>query len=84
MTTFDIMREIAQERDRQILKGYDAAHDDQHTHREIIAAPGWGVVDRLAAMFVSDADYRERLVEAAAQIIAEIERVDRANAEQEG
>lgn len=76
---------ILAERERQISKGYDAAHDDQHVHREIICAPHWGVFDRILLWSdKGDEGYRRSLIEAAAMIVAEIERVDRANAKQEG
>lgn len=73
---------IAAERERQITKGYDAAHDDLHKGGEIVTAD-WGARARIEAAIkaVSSGDspaYKELLAEAAAQCVAEIERVERA------
>lgn len=87
-----ILSEIAAERGRQIAKGYDAAHDDQHTDGELATAAGLialsdydlivddGPADTLAAVVLDrHDDERERLIIAAAMIVAEIERLDRAS-----
>ncbi len=79
--------QIRVERQKQIAAGYDAAHDDLHAHREIISAP-WGALCRLEEAFGSnfavpgycESPYRDRLIQVAAMIVAEIERVDRAAA----
>lgn len=88
-----ILAEIAAERERQISKGYTPEHDDQHTQGEIGIAGGLVAVGDydLAGEF-SDLgglwaerilhrhdDERERLIIAAALIVAEIERLDRAS-----
>lgn len=73
-----VLDEIADERIRQINKGYDAAHDDQHTKREIIYERGWGVVSQLHyAIGLKGMDYRRKLIVVAALIVAEIDRLDR-------
>lgn len=81
---------IADERLRQIGKGYDAAHDDRHVAGEIISAT-WGASARLwdAQECVVSGDiagYKKYLIQAAAQIVAEYGRVERvaAPAKQEG
>ncbi len=81
---------IADERLRQIGKGYDAAHDDRHVAGEIISAT-WGASARLwdaqeCAVSGDIAGYKKYLVQAAAQIVAEYGRVERAAApaKQEG
>lgn len=64
------------ERHRQVAKGYDAAHDDQHRDREIIVDPIWGAYVRLDnALGINDpASYQRELIQVAAMIVAEIER----------
>lgn len=81
---------IADERLRQIRKGYDAAHDDRHVAGEIISAT-WGASARLwdaqeCAVSGDIAGYKKYLIQAAAQIVAEYGRVERAAApaKQEG
>lgn len=79
---------IIAERARQISVGYDAAHDDKHRGGEIINAV-WGAKDRLQAAIergrAGDVDgYNRYLVEAAAQMAAEVERVLRATATETG
>ncbi|MFK3847884.1 hypothetical protein ACI2J5_00090 [Agrobacterium pusense] len=81
---------IADERLRQIGKGYDAAHDDRHVAGEIISAT-WGASARLwdaqeCAVSGDIAGYKKYLIQAAAQIVAEYGRVERAAApaKQEG
>jgi hypothetical protein len=73
---------IAAERQRQISKGYDDAHDDSHTSGEIVLAE-WGVRARIEAAINAGRSgdgpaYKELLTEAAAQCVAEIDRIDRA------
>ncbi|MBB3396841.1 hypothetical protein [Rhizobium sp. BK060] len=78
---------IVAERYRQIAKGYDDAHDDKHRGGEIIWAE-WGVIARLNDAMNTSAGsvehYKRLLTQAAAQIVAEIKRVDRAAAMSEG
>ncbi|NEI60969.1 hypothetical protein [Rhizobium leguminosarum] len=73
---------IAAERERQVAKGYDAAHDDTHAGGEIIWSE-WGAVarinDALHTSSGSTEHYTRLLTQAAAQIAAEIERVERAS-----
>lgn len=75
---------IANERLRQIGKGYDAAHDDRHVAGEIISAT-WGASARLwdaqeCSVSGDIAGYKKYLIQAAAQIVAEYGRVERAAA----
>ncbi|MCP2134541.1 hypothetical protein J2S28_001593 [Rhizobium sp. SLBN-94] len=85
-----VMASIAEERKRQIAKGYNVSHDDAHDTYEIIDA-SWGAAARInmARSFRDQhniSGYKAALVQAAAQIVAEIERLDRAAApaKQEG
>lgn len=75
-STGDVGGLIERERERQIAKGYDAAHDDQHRDREIIVDPNWGAYVRLDnALGINDpATYQRELIQVAAMIISEIER----------
>lgn len=86
-----IYHEIAAERQRQIAKGYDAAHDDDHRLGQIASAAAahalmaspWLVLAKDVYPWTPDglsADTapREHLVMAAAMLVAEIERLDRA------
>lgn len=81
-TRADVLADITAERQRQIAKGYDAAHDDTHTAGAILWRD-WGALARIGPHAVRALregrmdDYRRLLVEAAAQLIAEIERHDR-------
>lgn len=73
---------ISAERERQIAKGYDASHDDEHKGGEIIVAD-WGARARIEAAINAGRSgdspaYKELLAEAAAQCVAEIDRVERA------
>lgn len=75
-------RDVLAERRRQVDKGYDAAHDDEHSKGEIMSAD-WGALARLSGQAFEARrtgrmdDYRRLLVEGAAQVLAEIERIDR-------
>lgn len=77
-----VLSEIAAERRRQITNGWTAEHDDGHRNGEIVSAP-WGANRRASdgavfSMAPHTAQYgRKRLLEAAALIVAEIERLDR-------
>lgn len=74
----DIYAEMQAERAKQIAKGFNAAHDDEHTDGAIITAE-WGALARLqaASTIRSATNRRHGLLQAAAMIVAEIERVDR-------
>jgi hypothetical protein len=90
-----VIEEIAAERTRQIGIGYDAAHDDLHTEGEIaraaaVYAAGGGLF-RVNSLQVpqqvwpyrweyNPKEPRANLVRAAAMLVAEIERLDRAAA----
>lgn len=48
---------IADERDRQLRKGFDSAHDDVHANQEILHAAGWIMNDvDGSATHLSDAE----------------------------
>lgn len=73
---------IAVERERQVAKGYDQTHDDEHRGGEIITAK-WGAIARINAAIDAgrggdSQTYRKFLTQAAAQISAEVDRVARA------
>ena len=80
--------EIREERGRQIKKGYDAKHDDQHTLGQLADAAAhyatcpwtptkteWPFDDE--ATTITDERRKANLVKAAALILAELERLDR-------
>ncbi len=83
-----VLQEVNRERERQIAKGYDAAHDDEHTDGAIAGAAAyyawgkgapdylwpWGEATLPTVSLMAD---RERLLTAAALCVAEIERLDR-------
>lgn len=89
--TEGVLQELMAERDRQIAKGYTIAHDDQHTDGTILQAAEeiihtiqhdrrdvrdqWPHVVRDHAR--EKYDTRQRLIIAAAMLVAEIERIDR-------
>jgi len=69
--TTTVLAEIAAERRWQINdKGWTPEHDDSHSNGELLTA-GWGALARIHA------PTRRSLIEAAALIVAEIERLDR-------
>ena len=70
------VRDVLDERQRQIAKGWTADHDDGHANSEIINE-WFGARERLWKATLKTPPDRQLLVEAAAQVIAEIERVDR-------
>jgi len=102
-----ILDEIAARRQHQIAKGYDAAHDDEHTDASIargaaaLALSAYGNITvradrRRYGMYRGQEDLtfepsqiwpwhngfkpgtpRDALIDAAAMIVAEIERIDR-------
>lgn len=74
-----VLLEIAMRRTRHSVK-YDSEHDDQHTNYELRDAAGaflgahdWPFIEP----FKARPTYRENLIESAALIVAEIERLDR-------
>jgi hypothetical protein len=74
--------DVAAERQRQIAKGYDTAHDDTHIAGELINSL-WGALERIYAaqdrgMSGDVVGYKRYLIQATAQIVAEVERVCRA------
>lgn len=77
--------DILAERDRQkTAKGWTEEHDDAHDNGELIHAT-WGAIRRLndatsltAIRSPAPPEARKLLVEAAALVLAEIERLDRA------
>ncbi len=90
-----VLEEISKERERQILKGFDAQHDDQHDNGEILEAAvkiatgvamgdvtfatnGAQWTGELAQHVCEKWDDKKRLIIAAAMIVAEIERMERA------
>lgn len=75
----DAVRDVLEERQRQIAKGYDAAHDDEHVDCEILTHPIWGIAARAhnARTIMMPLAYRRAVVELAAMSLAEIERLDR-------
>jgi len=74
--------EVLAERQRQIMKGWTVEHDDAHNVGEIITE-AWGALNLLqsAARLYSKpgqvSQQRKLLRQSAAQIIAELERLDR-------
>lgn len=90
-----IIEEVAAERRRQIeAEGWTPKHDDEHANGELAAAAAayinWGAGSRVphgtppaewpwAHSWWKPRDRRHDLVRAAALILAEIERLDRAN-----
>jgi hypothetical protein len=76
-----VLDDIAAKRAHQVAKGWTAAHDDTHDAGELLYA-SWGAEERLdlALKATSSAERRDLLVDAAALIVAEIERHDRAEA----
>ena len=86
-----ILLEVQAERDRQIAKGYDAAHDDEATEGQLAEVAGMVLLSRhtvhgallesrAAADYILNewADFRRRqIIIAMAMGLAEIERLDR-------
>ncbi len=102
--TLDVIREVVDERQRQVNQGYGPAHDDVHRHGGELASAAaahaeWASEQvnclrepgRVPSTFMVGVlwpfqprawvthDPRADLVTAAALIVAEIERIDRAN-----
>ena len=86
-----ILLEVQAERDRQIAKGYDAAHDDEATEGQLAEVAGMVMLSqhsvhgalsqsRAAADYILNEwgeDRRKQLLIAAALLVAEVERLDR-------
>ena len=87
--TREVFRQIEQERQRQISKGYDADHDDAHVCGEIAKAAACyaiaGLGDQVKRKWLwpweeaafKDEGRLKNLVKAAALLVAEIERCAR-------
>jgi len=83
-----VLKEIEAERQRQIDKGFDAKHDDQHVGGELaesaafLTMPGVFLASdqvlECATRVLGRHPRRRCLVVAAAMLVAEIERLDRA------
>lgn len=70
----DVLRDVRQERERQVAKGYTAEHDDEHGVDDLTTF----ALRRLRIDgTVSWPIDRQQLVEAAAVIVATIESIDR-------
>ena len=86
-----ILLEVQAERDRQIAKGYDAAHDDEATEGQLSEVSGMVLLSRhtvhgallesrAAADYILNKwgeDRRRQIIIALAMGLAEIERLDR-------
>ena len=70
--------DVLDRRREQVALGSTPEHDDKHDRGEILRDPHWGASIRLHAV-VADRhpNSRDGLVDVAAMIIAEIERLDR-------
>ena len=91
--TREVFRQIEQERQRQISKGYDADHDDAHVCGEIAKAAACyaiaGLGDQVKRKWLwpweeaafKDEGRLKNLVKAAALLVAEIERCERISEE---
>ena len=91
--TYGVLMEVATERAKQISKGFDASQDDRYTENELVkaanvyalnvtgdeAAIGWLPWPWDVEAFRPEGR-RADLIKAAALLVAEIERMDRANA----
>jgi hypothetical protein len=83
-----VYEEISTERNRQILLGYTEEHDDEHTNGSIAdAAAAYATRNRYVAADLwpydvypsfGEENRRASLIKAAALIVAEVERMDRA------
>lgn len=83
-----VIDEIIGRRKHQIRKGYDATHDGDHTEREIAFAAACFAIGSYAYTIKGEClwpwkeqlpsgEPRDQLIDAAALIVAEIERMDR-------
>jgi hypothetical protein len=84
----DITGEIFAERSRQIVdEGFTLEHDDEHVDGDLaVAAAAYAANDKEGWPWALDSwnpgtDRRRRLIKAGALIMAEIERLDRRDAE---
>ena len=75
-----VLAEVAAERARQIIKGYDAAHDDEHTGGDIALEAARAITpnDYWANWVAKDVPRRARIIGGIALAVAEVERLDRA------
>lgn len=82
-----VLHDINTERERQLLKGFDAQHDDKHGDEQLLynarcllseEPDDWGL------FYKHKQDRRRQLVIAATLIVAEIERMDRLQEKMEG
>lgn len=76
----DVLREVGQERERQVAKGYTDQHDDAHGPAELVEYAVHrldlvGSVDRSVGLGYPPS--RETLVEVAAMLVAAVESIDR-------
>ena len=91
-----IIKEIKNERERQIsVEGWSPSHDDKHDKRELATAAACYAGDRRrwdaaapvtwpwGGHYWKPKDPRSDLIRAAALIVAELERLDRAALQQE-
>jgi hypothetical protein len=84
--TSDVADDVIVERVHQVEAGFTPDHDDEHGLRHLIKWAKWyadcGVSDvledHLGVISVKEAPHREKLVQAAALLVAAIEYVDRA------
>lgn len=89
--THMIVLEVARERDRQIkVEGYSLEHDDEYTHQQLPAAAASFIAHSRGQHILAGSTWpwlpkywkpkteRDSLIKAAALIVAEIERRDRA------
>lgn len=76
-----IIRRICDHRLTHVAKGYDSKHDDEHPNGEIVFDHEWGALSYLNQRECNPRGdvvaYAELLLEAAALIIAELERLER-------
>lgn len=72
-----IASEILKERDRQLAIGYTTEHDDRHSVKQILSYAK-DRIDGFKYGYDTPEEDRKALVQAAAVIMAAIERLDRA------
>ena len=76
-----IVERLLAERANQVARGYDAHHDDEHTKGEIVFDAKWGALSRLKHLDCNPNGavevYKQHLLEAAAMIVSELERLER-------
>ncbi len=67
--TGGVLQEVLVERLRQVEKGYDSHHDDQHSDAKMVHLAGMRIA--------SGGNFRDGLIEAAAMLVAVVEKLDR-------